>query len=801
MFSTEILNTKKSSKLSDINQPQLHSIGETFRGSINEAPELKKLALIFSGLLGRNGVFVSSERIESEIHNTETIEKAMQALLNQGMAEEYGFQILQMPLVDLLSSDDAQITSAILEVMSPSDLVAEEKRAQEDEDVQLVSDATEETAPTPAKDENSDTQSLKALVLVRANGQPTRLMELLPDGQTQEMDAAQASQHNVRLWALRFAPSGRYADDIAYQDDQRYGWFLKDVFSQWRSYTHVMLGSLMLSFFTILGTFFTMNVYDRVVPNNAYNTLWVLAGGVVVAYIFEFMIKEVRGVIADAAGKRIDLAVSSTLFDKILKTSLQASHTSSGVMANHMREFDGVRDFFTSLTLLVILDMPFLLIFLLVIYFIGGPVVLVPIISIPIVLIFLWAIQRPMAQAVERASQSSAQKHGLLIESLSGLLDIKALGAGPMLRRIWDNTSAYSAEQSNKARFWSSLGVAFSMFVQQIVQVGMIIVGVYLIAGNHLTMGGLIACTILNGRVMAPLSQLVSLAVRMQQTWQSLQTLTRIMQKPEDRVPGRRYIAPLQMAGGVQVRDLEFRYDTKDPAPVLHGINLTVRPGEKIAIVGKSGCGKSTLLKIMAGLLEPQSGAVYLDARDLRQIDPNRLRRHISCVSQSPLLMSGTVKENLYLGNPGAADQDILAAAHISALDDFMALHPQGYDRQIGEGGQQLSGGQRQSLAIARSLLSQAQIILLDEPTSAMDSRTENDFKQRFAQYAKDKTVILITHKNTMLDLADRVVIMAEGTIVSDRPREELQQAMTPRVDSPQITVAKGGSHVDTRAA
>lgn len=787
--------------MSDITTSQLQGIGETSRATIEREPQLHKLGAIFSGLLGRNGVFVSAERIESEIHSAETLEEAIHALLTQGMAAEYGFQILQTPLDILLSSDDAQITSAILEVQAQSAIDVDKKYAKEQDDVKLVADLPEEPNQAPAEAEIKEEDALKALLLVRANGERTKLMALQPDGQTEEIDLTQAQLHNARIWALRFEPAGRYTDDIAYQEEHRYGWFLKDVFSQWRSYTHVMLGSLMLSFFTILGTFFTMNVYDRVVPNNAYNTLWVLAGGVVVAYIFEFMIKEARGVIADAAGKRIDLAVSSTLFDKILKTSLQASHTSSGVMANHMREFDGVRDFFTSLTLLVILDMPFLLLFLLVIYFIGGPVVLVPIISIPVVLLFLWAIQRPMSLAVERASQTSAQKHGLLIESLNGLLDIKALGAGPMLRRIWDNTSAYSAEQSNKARFWSSLGVAFSMFVQQVVQVGMVIVGVYQIGGNHLTMGGLIACTILNGRVMAPLSQLVSLAVRMQQTWQSLQTLTRIMQKPEDRVPGRRYIAPLHMAGAVQVRNLEFRYDAKEPAPVLHDIQLSIKPGEKIAIVGKSGCGKSTLLKIIAGLMEPQSGAVYLDDRDLRQIDPNRLRRHITYVSQSPLLMSGTVKENLYLGNPGAADQDILAAAHISALDDFMAQHPKGYDRQIGEGGQQLSGGQRQSLAIARSLLSKAQIILLDEPTSAMDSRTENDFKQRFAQYAKDKTVILITHKNSMLDLADRVVIMSEGTIVSDRPREELQQAMAPRVDAPQITVAKGGSHVDPRAA
>lgn len=641
----------------------------------------------------------------------------------------------------------------------------------------------------------SNAPTFVARIVHRASG-PS--LQRIHDGQSLELDIS-SLQADTPLLLVRSLPRERWQDEAGYRSERRYQWFLGHLYAQWPAYTHVLLASAILSLLAILGTFYTMNVYDRVVPNSAFNTLWVLSIGVVVAYFFEFLLKEVRGVLADSAARKIDVAISGVLFSKVLNMQLLARPASSGVMAGHLREFESVRDFFTSLSILVVLDMPFFWVFLAIMYYIGGAIVLVPVVAIPIVIAFLAVIQAPMAKAVERASATSSQKQGLLIEAINGQLDIKVLGAGPILRRLWDSCSVQSAAESNKARYWSSLGVNFATLVQQIVQVGLIIVGVYKITAGELTMGGLIACSILNGRLMAPLGQAVSLGVRAQQTLQAIQTLSRIMAKPEDRLPGRRYIAPARLSGSIELQQVEFRYRPDDATPAVGPISLKIREGERVAIVGRSGCGKTTLLKLMAGLLEPQAGALYLGGRDTRQIDPPRLRQHIAYVPQAPVLISGTIRENLCMGKALADDEELLTASRVAVLDDHIAQHPQGYDRQVGESGMLLSGGQRQCLAIARGLLGQPHVILLDEPTSAMDMRTEQEFRSRFSEHARNNTVVLVTHKTSMLDMVDRVIVMENGKIVSDTAKEKLQAAMKRAVPTVKVS-AEGGEHVHTGA-
>jgi len=620
---------------------------------------------------------------------------------------------------------------------------------------------------------NTD-QSSSAFVgsIVTENGQ-TSVQVLSLNGEGSPIETVLGEQTKIDVVFFSFISNKRFLDKLSTKVAPRYTWFFRYVLECKKTYGHVMLASAVIGLLAVVGSLFTMNVYDRVVPNNAFNTLWVLAGGVLVVYAFDFLLKMLRGVATDWAGKKIDLSVSSFLFREIMGIQMSQKPASAGVMANHMRDFDSVREFFASLSLLLLIDMPFLGLYLLVIYVIGGPLVFVPLVAIPVVLLFLLIIQRPLRAAVEGAAESTAQKQGLLIESLNGMLDLKLLGAIPIVGRIWDNCTVESAYYANKSRYWSSLGVNFSGFVQQVVQVFLIVGGVYLISDGQLTMGGLIACSILNGRVMAPLGQLVSLVIRMQQAWSSLESLTKVIEKPADRIKGNKYIQPASLKGTIKVEAVDFSY-TEEGTSTLQGINLEINPGEKIAIIGRSGGGKSTLLNLLSGIYQPNAGAIYFDGRDLRQIDPSVIRREIVFVPQNPFLMSGTVRENLCLGAFNASDDDILSVAKVSMLDDFVASHPQGYDMNIGEGGCLLSGGQRQSLSIARALLGNGNIILLDEPTSAMDSRTEEEFKTRFKQWSTNKTVIVVTHKLSVLDLVDRVIVVDGKRIASDGPKSRV---------------------------
>lgn len=715
-----------------------------------------KIVHLISLVLAQDGVTVSAERLAREIEGEVDLREAGARLEASGYPEESGFE-LHVSAWGLVKHEGRLGEGGAIIVEAP---------------VGLVAGCIEMGAAGPL------VRLLDARGLVTAQ----ELGDMSPD---------------AAVMLLRPVQRRRWHDDVGYRADQRYRWFLGHLQAQWRTYVHVLVASAVMSLLAIVAAFYTMNVYDRVVPNNAFSTLWVLTVGIVMVYVFDFILKEVRGVLADSAARRIDVAVSGVLFSKVLNMQLLARPASSGVMAGHLREFEGVRDFFTSLSILVLLDLPFFWLYLAIIFWIGGvAIALVPVVAVPIVLLALWVIQGPMSKAVEGAATTSVQKQGLLIEAINGQLDVKALGAGRVLRRLWDACSIKSAAESNKARYWSSLGVNFSALVQQLVQVGMVVVGVYVIARGDMTMGGLIACSILNGRLMAPLGQAVSLGVRAQQTYQSIQTLSRIMEKPEDRQLGRRYIAPAEITGGIELKNVEFRYRPDDSEPVISGLSLCINEGERVGIIGRSGCGKTTLLKLMAGLMEPQSGGVYLGSRDARQIEPLRLREHIAYVPQAPFLISGTIKENLCMGNPLASDEELLAASHTGVLDDHIASHPQGYDRPVGEAGGLLSGGQRQCLAIARALLGKPSVILLDEPTSAMDVRTEEEFRRRFQEYSRGRTVVLVTHKSSMLEIVDRIIVVDQGRIVSDSTKQQLRAAVTGK--APGVTaVGKGAEHVN----
>ena len=555
---------------------------------------------------------------------------------------------------------------------------------------------------------------------------------------------------------------------------KEYGSWFWDTLRKFKSvYRQVALAALVVNLFSLAGPLFTMNVYDRVVPNNAIETLWVLVIGIGIVYGFDFLLKVLRAYLIDHAGKRADILMSARIFEHAMNVRMQARPGSAGVFASRLKEFEIVRDFFTSATVTALVDLPFILVFIGVIAMIGNWVAIVPALAVPIVVIVGLLMQVPLRRAVQKANEEAAQKHGVLVEVISALDTVKSLGAESKMQREWESFVGTSAKTSIRVKFLSGLGVQFSVFVQQMVTVLAVIVGVYEIADHNLTVGGLIACTILTGRVMAPLGTIASLLSRLNQAVSARRAIDEIMKLPVDRPPGAQYLSRPALTGEIAFRNVTFHYPGTEVA-ALRDISLAIRPGEKVAIMGPVGSGKSTLARMLMRLYDPDDGEILVDGTDIRQVDPADVRHSLGTVLQDTVLFHGTVRENISIAAPEATDEMILRVARIAGVHDFVGRHPQGYDWRVGERGQSLSGGQRQCIAIARALLSDPPILVLDEPTSMMDVPAEQALLKRFETELKEKTVILITHRPSLLNMVSRVIVMSQGTVIADGPRDEI---------------------------
>ena len=542
-------------------------------------------------------------------------------------------------------------------------------------------------------------------------------------------------------------------------------------------YAEAMLASLLINLFTLTSALFAMNVYDRVVPNNAIETLWVLAIGASIVYGFDFLIRVLRGYFLDVAGKKADVIMASTLFQQVSNVRMAAQPASSGALARNLLEFESLRDFFTSATLSTLIDLPFIFLFLWVIYFLAGPAVLAPAITVPLVLLVGLILQWPLAKVMLKAAKESSQKHAILVETISGMETIKTLGAEGNIQSKWEQVVGLTAQSGLQSRLLSALALNFSVFAQQMAYIGVVVYGVYLIEAGELTMGALIACSILTGRALAPLAQVAGLLVRFQQSMISLRTLNGIMALPIERPATTRYPHRSKLNGDIQLDQVTFHYPGQ-PAPALRELSIHIRSGERVAIIGRIGSGKSTLIKLILNLYQPNQGAVLLDGVDAQQIDPVDLRRNMGCVTQDSLLFFGTIRSNIIMGDPFAEDDAMLRAARQAGVDEFVNRHPHGFDRVIGEQGKGLSGGQRQSVAIARALLPNPPILLMDEPTSAMDSGSEERFKTRMEAVMPGRTLILVTHKASLLSMVDRLIVMEEGKMLLDGPRNDVLQQL-----------------------
>ena len=561
-------------------------------------------------------------------------------------------------------------------------------------------------------------------------------------------------------------------------------WLFSTLWRYRRYYVSAAIAAVLINVLTLATTFFTINVYDRVVPNRAYSTLWSLAVGVVVAIIFEFTARHVRAHLVDVAGKKADLVLGALLFRKLLATRMEYKPQSAGSHANQLREFEVVRDFVTSATIASISDLPFCLLFVAVIALVGGPLALVPLLAMPLVVMFSIAIQWPLARCMQENMREGSLKQGLLIETIEGLESLKVAQGEGVMQRKWDNFSALAASSAMKSRALSSLAVNAVTLIQQLQTVVIVVWGVYLIHEGALTMGALFGTVILAGRAIAPLAAVVGLAVRFQQAKTALSSLNRLVALPVDRSPERRYLAKADFTGYIGLKRVTFSYPAppmQTLPPALKEVSFDIRPGERVAVLGNIGCGKSTLLRVMANLYQPGGGQVLMDGIDVQQIDPADVRAAVGLLGQDSRLFYGTLRENVTIGKPSATTDEFLAVARLTGLDAIAARHPRGFDMPIGEMGQGLSGGQRQLVALARCLLLRPRMLLMDEPTSSMDLQTEHYFLKRMALATRGQTVVVATHRLSVLDLVERVIVMDDGRIVMDGPKNEVLERLKGR--------------------
>ena len=554
-------------------------------------------------------------------------------------------------------------------------------------------------------------------------------------------------------------------------------WFWGALLEQRAVYRDVIGAALLINIFALVMPLFTMNVYDRVVPNNATDTLWMLALGMLLIFGMDFMMRLLRGHFIDLASARIDVKLSALIMERVLGMRLEAKPASVGSFASNLRSFESVRDFIASATITALIDFPFALIFLLVILWISWPLVFIPIVAMLAGLIYAYLIQHKMHELAETTYRASAMRNASLVESLTALETIKTQGAEGVVQNKWERTTAFLARTSAQMRLLSASATNSAGSIAQLTNVLLIVAGVYLIHERMLTMGGLIAITMLGGRAMAPLGQAVGLLMQFQNARMSLETLDKLMAQPVERPDASAFIHRPEIHGEIEFRNVSFAYPGQGEA-ALQNISLRITPGEHVVVLGRTGSGKTTLQKLMLGLYQPTDGVVRIDGIDLRQLDPADLRRNVGFVGQDATLFYGTLRENIAIGAPYADDSAIVAAAEVAGLTQFVNRHPKGFDMLIGERGESLSGGQRQEVAIARAVLMDPPVLLLDEPTSAMDFSTEHGFKERLKRFAANKTVVIVTHRSSLIDLAARIIVVDDGRIVADGPREQVVEAL-----------------------
>jgi ATP-binding cassette subfamily C protein LapB len=561
---------------------------------------------------------------------------------------------------------------------------------------------------------------------------------------------------------------------VAAGDLPRNHWFWSVVKVHWRSYGHVALAAFLINMLALATPLFTMSVYDRVIPNGALPSLVALAIGMGIAVVFDFVLRTVRSRIIDVTGKTADVVLAANIFEHVMSVKMAQRPTSVGIIANQLRDFDSVREFFTSGSVVSATDLIFAVLFIGILFTIAGPLAWIPLVMLPIMIAIGFTMQRPLDRAMKRLQAESAARHGVLVESLSGMETVRATGAEARMQTAWERSVAATARSGEDVHFWASLTLTSANAAQQLTSLLLLIVGVFLILDGKLTVGALVAANMLAGRVLAPIAGIASVITRGTQTLSALKSIDRIMSLERERSPERAYVARKIDQGRISFENVSFAYPNA-PGKALDKVSFKIEAGERIGIIGRVGSGKTTVGRLLLGFYEAEEGRILVDGVDSRQYDPSDLRAGIGFAMQDTDLFFGKLRDNIALGKPEATDEEILAAARLSGVESFIAGHPMGYDMPIAEGGRSLSGGQKQAIGLARVLIRKPRVLFLDEPTAHFDVRSEAEFLERLkAMRGEQMTIIISTHRLSLLGMVDRLLLFDNGRLVADGPRDKV---------------------------
>ena len=561
---------------------------------------------------------------------------------------------------------------------------------------------------------------------------------------------------------------------VAAGDLPRNHWFWSVVKRYWRSYGHIALAAFLVNMLALATPLFTMSVYDRVVPNGAIPSLIALSIGLGLAIVFDFVLRAVRSRMIDVTGKTVDVVLAANIFEHVMAVKLAQRPGSVGIVANQLRDFDSVREFFTSGSVVSATDLIFALLFVGVLFVVAGPLAWIPLAMLPIMIALGLTMQRPLNRAMKRLQAESSARHGVLVESLSGLETVRATGAEARMQTAWERSVAATARSGEDVHFWASLTLTSANAAQQVTSLLLVVVGVFLILDGKLTVGALVAANMLAGRVLAPIAGIASVITRGTQTLSALKSIDRIMSLERERSPQRAYVARKISEGRINFENVSFAYPNA-PGKALDKVSFKIEGGERIGIIGRVGSGKTTVGRLLLGFYEAQEGRILVDGVDSRQYDPSDLRAGIGFAMQDTDLFFGKLRDNIALGKPEATDEEVLAAARLSGVERFIAGHPMGYDMPISEGGRSLSGGQKQAIGLARVLIRKPRVLFLDEPTAHFDIRSEAEFLERLKEMRGEQmTIIISTHRLSLLGMVDRLLLFDNGRLVADGPRDKV---------------------------
>ncbi|MDF1610097.1 type I secretion system permease/ATPase [Hoeflea sp. YIM 152468] len=555
-------------------------------------------------------------------------------------------------------------------------------------------------------------------------------------------------------------------------------WLFAAVRPYWRSFVRVGFAAFFINILALASPLFVMNVYDRVLPNEAIATLWVLAIGIGVAFTFDFLLKYARASLIDYTGRKIDLKIAYILFQKVMNTSLSVRSMSTGEYVSRVSQYEFVREFFTSNTIATMIDTCFVFIFIAVVYAIGGPMAYVPAVALVAVTIIGLVAQNLISRRVVAAANEAALRQSMLVETIYTTETVKGLRAEGVLLKRWRDLTINSSATNEQIKSISAFAVNATQFVQQLVTVGIILVGAYLFQEGVVSTGAIIAAVILSGRAVSPLGQLAMTLARFRQALLSLRILDNIMGQAEDTPETTGFVNRVIARGDIAFEAVHFRYPEADQ-DALDGLSFSVRAGEKVGIIGRIGSGKTTIGRLMSRLYQPREGRVLVDGIDMQQFHPSEVRSAVAVAGQTSDLFSGSLKDNLLMGNPKATDEDLIEVSRTVGIESFIVRHPRGFDMPVGENGSNLSAGQKQAVAIARLLLADPKIVFLDEPSGAMDLASERHLISCLRKaITPDVTLVLSTHRYSMLDLIDRLIVIENGKLLADGPKEQVIAAL-----------------------